>query len=277
MKAGCVKSMDKTLIPMLYASQEYDGERHECPWCHGGKDHELSFTITKTDRGYLYNCYRDRCRANYPSSGFYATTMQATSAEPVKKKSRAKEFRHETRALAPVEYAWLQTRYGLKNETLDEAGVTYAPKTFRYVFPIRGPYGEPRGVVARRFHKVKDKKKAIAYPSTEDAPFAHWAVADSNHTVIIVEDFLSALRVYQQGYTALALLGTHLPEATLSDLIKYSPYEVVVALDPDATDKAFELRRKLKLYFPKVRVAILDKDVKDTKYEHEVKFALGIL
>lgn len=268
-KPGCVKSMDKTLIPLMYDPAE---ERMECPWCH-----KPDFTITAAAGGYLYNCYHDSCRAVNPSAGFYPTDSVPIEQERRPRKRR-KQFTYGTRGLTPTEFAWYHRKYGLEPNTVLAAGVKYAPKVERYVFPIQGPYGEPRGILARRFGRPKDKKKAIAYPA-EDKPFAHWAIPEQEckHSVVIVEDYLSALRIQQLDYTALALLGTHLPMDTLNDLIAYKPTEVVIALDPDATEKAFRMQRNIRLYFPKVRVAVLEQDIKDMTYTSDIKFALGIL
>jgi hypothetical protein len=65
-------------------------------------------------------------------------------------------------------------------------------------------------------------------------------------TCVVVEDVLSACVVNQAGYSAMALLGTHLKELDLRELICYDT--ILVALDPDAYSKGIAMATRLSAY-----------------------------
>jgi len=99
-------------------------------------------------------------------------------------------------------------------------------------------------------------------------PLQSWylkrASADS---LIVVEDQLSAIKLYSHGFSAVALLGVpgdgNIGADRVRELASWSRGEVIIALDADATDKAFEFARRWGMAFRKLRVAILERDLKD--------------
>lgn len=106
----------------------------------------------------------------------------------------------------------------------------------------------------------------------------------SGGPVIVVEDQLSAIKAYDCGYNAVAMLGV--PNSERSD--SYSGQDrvaeiarfagkrtVVVAFDADATAQSFAFARKWGNAFHTLRVAILSQDIKDTR-RAEIPGILGV-
>ena len=88
---------------------------------------------------------------------------------------------------------------------------------------------------------------------------------------MIVEDATSATNV-SSFCTGIALLGTTLLDSHVEVIKKYK--EVIVALDPDATLKSFDIQKVLSLY-TNSRIAIIKDDLKYFK-EDEAKKQLNI-
>jgi hypothetical protein len=88
--------------------------------------------------------------------------------------------------------------------------------------------------------------------------------------LVLVEDQLSAIKLFSTGkYNACALLGVpndgSIGVDRVREISKIPCSEVIVALDADATENAFQFVRKYGMAFKKIRVAILSKDIKDTQ------------
>ena len=76
---------------------------------------------------------------------------------------------------------------------------------------------------------------------------------------ILVEDCASACAV-SHLYSGVALMGTSLPDSFIP-VIRKKYKEVIVALDRDATTKAFDISNKLRYYIP-TKVKMLQDDLK---------------
>lgn len=168
--------------------------------------------------------------------------------------------------------------------------VKRAPAEGRYVLPIFDPYGHERGLVLRvpwagaPLTATRPVPKADTYRSEQGPCQSFYEVAlcapyvskTHERPVVLVEDQLSAIKLSAYGYNAVAFLGTpvdHLLSYNGSDRVSEiarwaKEREVIVALDPDATEDAFKFARKWSSAFKQLRVAILDKDLKDTDHIH---------
>jgi DNA primase len=91
------------------------------------------------------------------------------------------------------------------------------------------------------------------------------ALADvyGRDVVIVVEDPLSAIALFQLGYHAVSLNGTHLNEKRIQELAGATRH-LVLALDADATATAITYQRRYGSRFGTCRVLRLRKDIKDT-------------
>ena len=94
----------------------------------------------------------------------------------------------------------------------------------------------------------------------------------SDHGVV-VEDCASATRI---GHlvTGIALLGTHLFEGALSILTNYS--KITIALDRDATIKAFDMISDIRLQVENVNMVILETDIKNIDNDADVRKLLQL-
>jgi hypothetical protein len=141
----------------------------------------------------------------------------------------------------------------------------------RYVLPVRDLYNRKRGIILRQPWSgcfrgpVYGKPKSDIYMH-EEGPAQSWhGVPGRGQTVVIVEDSLSAMKIAENTErAAVALLGTNLNAERVREIASIKPSEVLIALDYDATAKAFAMARKWGLAFPSTRVILLSQDIKDT-------------
>ena len=84
-------------------------------------------------------------------------------------------------------------------------------------------------------------------------------VCGTSHTLFIVEDCPSACCV-SFSVSGLSLMGTTLLDEYIDIIKNYE--KVFVALDKDATSKAYIMMRKLRNYVP-TKLIVLNKDLKD--------------
>ena len=117
---------------------------------------------------------------------------------------------------------------------------------------------------------IKDKKNIYGavgrglnsqvYPKwfmygNKDYPF----ICGDNDTAVLVEDCASACAV-SHLYSGVALMGTSLPDSYIP-ILKKRFKKIIVALDRDATTKAFDISNQLR-YYVDTQVKILDDDLK---------------
>lgn len=161
----------------------------------------------------------------------------------------------------------------------------------RYVLPIYDTHGASRGYVARQgwpdspLAGKSTGQKAYTFmhargpvQSFYRAPYTH----DCTGVLVLVEDQLSAIKCAYAGFDTCALLG--MPVAAIGsysgadrirEIASLRPLEVVVAMDADATDKAFQFARNWSMAFNRCRVAILEQDLKDTPL-NDIREALSL-
>lgn len=234
--------------------------RGKCPVCHGGPSQEVSFTITRDSHGVLYNCYRASC----PFRGYLPTSGRLIQVEP--KEKTLKPYFGEYRSLSDGEKEFLSQRFGLASWPPYAIGINENEK---FVFEVRDPNGYGRGYLVREctWGLPCDRAKTRLWMHT-DGPSQSVYRAD-DFAIVLVEDVVSALKVWQTGHTSVALLGTTLNEEKVREIAQLRPEEVVIALDKDATQQSFKHARKWGLAWNRVRVAMLDKDLKDQRGDLE--------
>ena len=84
-------------------------------------------------------------------------------------------------------------------------------------------------------------------------------ICGSSDTAVLVEDCASACAV-SEVHTGVALMGTSLPDSYIP-VLKKKFKKVIVALDRDATTKAFDISNQLR-YYMDTEVKILEDDLK---------------
>lgn len=159
----------------------------------------------------------------------------------------------------------------------------------RYVLPIYDMHGASRGYVARQgwpdspLAGKSAGQKAYTFMHVRGPVQSFYRnIANAIGVLVLVEDQLSAIKCAYAGFDSCALLG--MPVAAIGsysgadrirEIASLRPTEVVVAMDADATDKAFQFARNWGQAFHKCRVAILDRDLKDEKLD-DIREVLGL-
>jgi hypothetical protein len=151
------------------------------------------------------------------------------------------------------------------------------PASSRYVLPIFSPEKAVRGHVLRTPWPGAPRQSYLL-PKADTYMLKHEPVQSfysgfSGNPLIAVEDQLSAIKLAVYGLDSVAMLGTPWSKDVngyqgadrVAEIARVAgDRELIVALDADATEAAFEFARKWRYAFKKLRVAILSKDLKDT-------------
>lgn len=244
-----------------------DTRKGQCPNC--GKP---KFYVTRKSDGYLYHCFRASCNL----SGFApADFTHLVSAKTTAKVSNlGNPYTGELSRLTELDALWFQDRFNVypSLHSIRVAGHCH------YALEIVGPRGEHKGWVIRKpwsgeprcprpaLNDGKPKSMTYLEPGCTALSWHHADLPPdfTPYGWVIVEDQVSAMRLAEMGLDAIALLGCDISPQKLAEIARNTPRgeTIVIALDPDATSKAFELARKV-AHSLKVRVAILDYDPKD--------------
>jgi len=246
--------------------------RLNCPKCA-----QRTFTITRSEQGVLYNCYRNSCDLE---PGFIGVDKIARErmGPPKQKQRNVRFYSRPIEVLSPTQKHWLCYRFTIENKDIERAGIRWAPADDKFVLPILDPRGYERGMDLHTWDKERDRK-SIIYPHTPDGAMCSWYQVHPGRprTVVVVEDIMSAIRVARlANHTGLALLGTALGADKLQELMNVNPAQVIIALDADATDTAYGIAWDNKLLFNRIRVAKLERDIKDMRSDEEVEEALYV-
>jgi len=239
-----------------------DSTQIVCLFCNA--THESSLSITKIQEGLLYHCFRASCNA----SGFIPSFQVPYDGE--KKKEFQPKYFHRPLTKLPIKYKLLlKDKYGITNEEIKDNGFAYDFLENRLYMPIYNRNGFIIGAAAKTLSDHKQPKVIVYW--FNDAPKLHYVQHSVHYTdgfIVLVEDILSAVKLSRYIPTV-ALLGTNLSYAMVEDL-KQGINKIILALDPDAVDKALRYKEKYSLYFKEIVVVHLSKDPKDLS-EEEIK------
>lgn len=261
------------MIDLLdYADLPVGGTRQgDCPTC--GK---RKFYVTRKPAGYAYICFRASC----PTQGFAGSTaLDCRSFSRSQKPQWSRQYTGELHLPGERDLQYFADWFGVDDHLHDGYWLKVTDDD-RYAFPLWGVQDEYRGIVLRRptwqdcprpdrkAHAERgngDYPKTLNYFEDNAAARCGWYHSGDEMTVVLVEDCISAMRIACEGFTAIALLGTHFMPEHLRDIQRWHKgARYIIALDPDATNKALELARKWGPAFPgPVSVACLVADPKD--------------
>lgn len=247
-----------------------------CPFCLGGRTGERKLGIRRTESGVLFNCLRASCGV----SGFVPTAGALVSPDVARKPKEAKPYWGTFEPLQSQDVWYFRRRFGIDLSKSDLIGVN---EHGHYVQRILDPRGLTRGYAVRRrgWTGYPDPPRTVAHDGPKTALYMnspdmlpqsiyrYWSHASTTadpreHAWVLVEDCISAIKLQQNGWNAVALLGTHLNNDRVREIAMLKPSKLVIALDPDASAKGLAMARKYGLAFPKVRVVLLEEDLKDT-------------
>tara|TARA_R110000772_G_scaffold55777_2_gene127295 strand:- start:281 stop:1039 length:759 start_codon:yes stop_codon:yes gene_type:complete len=225
---------------------EGDTVRGYCPDC-GGKN---TFTASKTGGAVVYNCYKLGCKIQgIQTVGMTAADIEARMRDVPKPKPKLEAMNipeHIVRSGTGLDE--FKDKWNLWDQ-----GLMYDLKDNRVVFPIFYK-GIMLDAVGRSLSGADPKW--LRYTGK-----ANYFSAGTGNTVVVVEDVISAITVAKLGFTGMAILGTSLSVAHMSQLGDYS--QVIVALDPDAAHKTLKYRREIEEWTGVTTIALrLDDDIK---------------
>lgn len=232
--------------------------RHRCPACGGGNSRERSLSIWATASGWAAYCYRLNCgewsNSQYAGSGY--TQITAHEGSP----AVLTPYTGDSVPLRSNDKRHLSARFGFVPMGTRTVAYTCNLADTPYLIPILAPNGSERGVMEASYGENKRRRIWKA----KDEPMISWtAGGDYYDGVYLVEDQISALRLHHvASIRAVALLGTSLNTQSVAE-IQRNARHVTIALDADATAKAFLLARKWGSAFKSCNVQILTRDFKD--------------
>lgn len=242
-----------------------------CPVCGGGKTAELSLTVSRVYDGRIaYHCHRASCDVG----GYVDDVGSFTPNAPIQGRV-LRPYDKPLRHVTPQDVQYFGDRFHLDEFTVER--FIKVTDYDEYALPIYADYGKRIGVVIRQpvwsgdvecHRKGKETApKTMTYLEVDDEPISIYASMSPHiltlNSVVVVEDQISAIRVWQLGIPAVALLGTHMNMRRIRAIQRIGTDGVVIALDEDATDKAFAMAQRWSLAFKSCRVAMLDTDIKD--------------
>lgn len=247
----------------LQASIQDGQDRDYCPKCKGGQSRERSLSIRYVDDGIVkLSCWRASC-------GWYAVSFIRPDARLQSNKVKeARPFKKETFNIDNTTAEFLNHRYGLKRPTYEQHGWKETADDLELVMPVLSPTGDLRGHLTRTF---TTPKRCMTYKCTAQ-PWLDWWTADA--TTVIVEDTISACRLRQLGYQAVALSGTNMSNDDAREIAQYAPSRVYLALDRDAFDKSIEICRRHR-HIINMSPVCLDADIKDISGDYEITELFG--
>ena len=239
------------IIEGIIQGDEVD-TRVDCPFC----NHTNTLTIKKSEGKIMWNCFHASCNTK-------GIKQKEMSMEDVQKSlvlssnANIKKTFFVPKNFVSVYNTDKCTDYMKKNNCMVAymnglVDMKYDVRQHRAVFLIKKDQ-EVVGAVGRGLNS-EVYPKWFMY-GDKSYPF----MCGKHDTAIIVEDCASACAV-SDFYCGVALMGTSLPESYIPVLKKHFK-KVIIALDRDATIKAFDISNQLR-YYMDTQVKILEEDLK---------------
>lgn len=229
-----------------YGLRREERIRSDCPWCDGVK----TLSISRERGALMWHCFRSNCIAKgRANEGYTLADVKASMAE------------REERELKPfvIPDHWISPQGNIGYSPCVQY---FDPKLNRSVYLIQKD-GETYDAIGRSVNRAIHPKWH-RYGNT-DLPYllrhngqVHME-RDKCHHIVVVEDCVSACACFPL-LDSMAILGTTLRKSHISPLTEYE--EVIIALDPDAKEKALIIWSELSTYVPARLVNIPD----DLKY-----------
>lgn len=234
-----------------YCKDDWDNQNRPLTW-----HPERSMSISRIDVGVLYKCHRASCS----KSGFLPLEFKI---QEEKKEFVPRLYPYPLHEPPMKAFRYLKDRFELTEDDTREHNIRYCLERDSVVYTITDEFRHEVGVVDRDYFHGR-KPKSVAY-WFNDVPKV--CVIDySGGPIYITEDIVSAIKLFNIGYSSAALLGTHMTEEVARKLRTLAD-SLVLCLDADAVQKAVQIRDKYKFYFSNIEIKYLQKDIKDTSYE----------
>lgn len=243
-----------------------------CPLCRGGSGGEVSLALTlrENDGGYVWLCHRASC-------GFLGRSSKAAisdETEPFRPTFAARPYPYETEAVSAstVTEEWeakLKRAFGEGwKQRASEAGIVVRrDQPGELVFINWDWAGRITGRVSKWIHE--DGSRTVRTWRESPAPIYSYYSGEVSRVLWLVEDHLSAARLaLVHKRPALCLCGTSLSAAVLQECAPmFRAGRVVIALDPDASEKALEMALRLRRDGYDAWPVLLKEDIKDMRWD----------
>ena len=223
-------------------------KRMDCPICRGYK----TFTVTNNMGSLVWNCYKASCNVSGGKRVHLSADDIRTQFYGAEQMAEQTDFRlpecvvrvNDKKEVLDYLHRW--SLAFLHHELL------YDVREERIVFPVRY---ENKIVDATGRSLGKRLPKWKKYGNS-GLPFTYGC----GKVAVVVEDCVSAAVVGYGSFVGVALLGTSLQEVHKGYLAQFST--AVIALDPDALTKSFNMAKELRGYVDDVKILKLKDDLK---------------
>jgi len=180
------------------------GQKRKIPHCNTDASAYISNNINGVSL-FCFRCHTNEFEPHGRLSASDILAMRAVDEEEVERPypDVVELYSDDVPSAAQV---WV-LRAGITPErATDEYGIAWSPRSSRVVVPILHN-GEPTGQWTGR--AVDGRKPKYLMP--RGSVGAYWYGLQRDRTAcVVVEDVLSAIRVYESGYSSMAVLGTTL-------------------------------------------------------------------
>lgn len=239
-----------------------------CPKCQGGQSRERSVSAWHQGLTITAKCWRNAC--GFRGTWDATTGMGLGYQAPAGGDGRT-GFRVDTLPLDSWMVAFLDGRYRIREPALRHWGVRQYPGRGGVYVPCNSPTGLSRGWVLRRIDG--STPKVLSYPTHGHThePWQAWFPSTPGGLVVCVEDVFSAMRLWQAGTNAVAMLGVSLSDMKAAEIGRHYD-QVAVALDSDATARAIEAARRYNFVYRR----LLGADLKDMTEEQLTQWTISL-
>lgn len=223
------------------------------------------FTVTREEDGLVYNCFSAGCSERGVCGSRSGERRPPPPPEP-------KTYGGELVLPPALLLDDLYTLYSLERHDIKRSGWRWAPHSERLYFPLYNMQHEQVGEQLKRWSPEPGRPKSETFKWSD--PLYHvtsefWRYPGP---VVLVEDPISALKVGKVA-KCVALLGTHLSQAVVHELVTYTDVSgLICMLDPDTwempVNPALKIIDSYRCMFPEgVRAIRLSADPKAVSYD----------
>lgn len=243
-----------------------------CPECGGGEHKDVSFSITRTAQGFIYNCFRLKCGIKgFARSGRGEQVVAAVHEDKPTRPFLGRTFNLSIRAIH-----WLGERYGISEDTIRDQG-WLRTDDLRLYMPLFDSNGMRWGAQTKSW---TFKPKAITYWERDFPPKVHFPLLRmelSRRSLVIVEDVLSSARLAGAGVFSCALLGSDFRQDQAGYLLDCCR-NVILVLDKDTwpRGKPQKFKDRYGSAFDSFRLIHIERDVKDMTQDEFSRFVNDI-
>lgn len=233
---------------------EHGATNAVCPMCQGGRSGEASLSIQAKDMAGTLSlkCFRASC-------GWYCLTNPGgLEVRPRQAGFQPKPLEAATYDLDDSTLGYLISSYGLDGPVLLARGWRQL-STKHISIPLLDRHGLQLGHQTRTL----TTPKIVRTYKTVDRPLLDVWTCLPGSTTIVVEDSISAARLFCLGYNAVSILGTNISVEQAKEIrLTAGDQPVILALDRDAFHKALDHSQRLR-HIVDFRPVCLDEDIKD--------------